>query len=122
MLLRAPNSIASDATTTLTLEAGPVDSVPHLVIPSLSYLMGVSLFMVAASGLALLPLSSNGEFLSTILLGIAGVLIIPTILIAAAVGRETNILTLTVESKDGKRETLELKVPDKPVAAAGHKH
>ena len=35
---------------------------------------------------------------------------------------ETVPLTLTVEGKDGKRETLELKVPVKPVAAAGHKH
>lgn len=35
---------------------------------------------------------------------------------------DTVPLTLTIEGKDGKRETLELKVPVKAVAAAGHKH
>ena len=37
---------------------------------------------------------------------------------------ETVPLTLTIEGRDGKRETLELKVPVKPLAApaAGHKH
>lgn len=35
---------------------------------------------------------------------------------------ETVPLTLTIEGRDGKRETLQLSVPVKALAAAGHKH
>lgn len=98
ILWRVPQSISDTATTTLTLAVGPVQDVPHIVVPSLAYLTMAALFMGVAAVAALLPLPSAGERLSTVLLGIAGALIIPTILIAAAVGRETNVLTLTVES------------------------
>jgi len=98
ILWRVPLSISDTATTTLTLAVGPVSEVPHIVIPSLAYLTMAGLFMGVAGLAALLPLPSGGERLSTGLLAMAGVLIIPTILIAAAVGRETNILTLIVES------------------------
>ena len=35
---------------------------------------------------------------------------------------ETVPLTLTIEGRDGKRETLQLSVPVKALAAAGHRH
>jgi periplasmic copper chaperone A len=35
---------------------------------------------------------------------------------------ETVAVTLTIEGRDGKRETVELKAPVKPLGGGGHKH
>ncbi len=98
ILWRAPLSIPSDATTTLTVQAGALETVPHVVVPTLAYLVFVGGFMALAAGASLTPQSDTGEQITTIALAIAGILIIPTILIAAGVGGATNVLTLVVES------------------------
>ncbi|MCU0513296.1 MAG: ABC transporter permease [Anaerolineae bacterium] len=96
-MLFGGQNIAPAATTTLTLQAGNIDTVSKIVVPTLPYVTIMGLFFVATAALALLPQPGLAR-LSTALMIVAGVVVIPTMVIVAAAGSATNIMTLLTES------------------------
>lgn len=97
MLTQAPAALSSEITTTLTLQSGNVADVAKVIIPTLPFLLLMGVFFSVTGVLSLLP-APQTERPSTLLMGIAGVMVIPTLLIAAAAGNSTNIVTMLTES------------------------
>jgi simple sugar transport system permease protein len=112
MLLSSNSFFTSDVTTILTLERGNVDQVARITVSTLSYLMTVGLLFTISAGLALLPLPKNVQLISTILMVFCGVVFAPTIMVIAAAGTNTNIVSLL-------KECLQLATPIVIGAMAG---
>ena len=95
-------SVDSDLVTTLTFEPSSsreAPSVGNIPVPTSSYLLVIGLLFVATGALNLFELSElRWRRLSLILLGLCAVLLIPTIIIAAAAGNDTNLTTIVAES------------------------
>jgi len=94
--------IDGDLITTLTFQstsASEVPTVAPLDIPTAGYLSVVGLLFVLSGGLALPEFPQQGlKRLSLALMIFCGILFIPTVIIAAAAGNETNITTIIAES------------------------
>lgn len=91
MFFRAPLELTPETITTLTFG----DTLPRLPIPTLPYLIGIGLFYIAVGAIALLPIPDRPfRTVRTILLILVGVLLIPTVLIAAAADNSTNMTVM----------------------------
>ena len=92
----------SDLITTLTFQstsASDVATVAPLAIPTAGYLSVMGLLFIISGGLSLPELPQKGlQRLRIALMLISGILFIPTIIIAAAAGNETNLTTIIAES------------------------
>ncbi len=91
-----------DLITTLTFQstsASEVPTVAPLDIPTASYLSMIGILFIITGGLVLPDFPQKGlKRASLALLVFSGVLFIPTVIIAAAAGNETNITTIIAES------------------------
>lgn len=83
--------------TILTLEAGNLANVAQIQVPTLAFLQVTGVFFLAAGVLGLLDLPGLQRFSNGMMI-LSGVLFIPTILITAAAGGSTNIITMLAES------------------------
>ena len=94
--------IDGDLVTTLTFEtisAGESPSVGNINVPTSSYLRLIGLLFVATGILNLAELRAlRWRRASLGLMIVCGVLFIPTVIIAAAAGNETNMTTIVAES------------------------
>ncbi|MCA9883622.1 MAG: ABC transporter permease [Anaerolineae bacterium] len=98
MLVLGNRSLTGEVVTILTLtEPGAVDALPSIVVPTLAYMNIISLFFLVVGVLALVDPAQLHRAINVLLI-IAGILIIPTILIVAAAGNSTNITTMMAES------------------------
>ncbi len=97
ILWQASANLGFDVITTLTLQPGSLADVPHLVVPTRSFLTITSLFFIVTGVLALLPAASLARY-STGMMVVAGLMLVPSILIAAAAGDSTNVTTMFVET------------------------
>ncbi len=88
--------------TTLTFEstsAGETPSVGNINVPTAGYLMVIGILFVVTGGLNLVDRpQQNWRRASLGLMALCGLLFIPTIIIAAAAGNETNLTTIIAES------------------------
>ena len=88
--------------TTLTFEStslGQEPTVGNIPVPTSAYLLLIGLLFIVSGGLNLLDLRElRPRRISLALLILCGVLFIPTVIIAAAAGNETNLTTIVAES------------------------
>lgn len=87
MLSSSPQNMTDQTVTTLTFGAG----MPTLPVPTLAYATVVGLLYAGIGIIGLLPLPQR---LKTFLLFVAGVLLIPTVLIVAAANNSTNVTVM----------------------------
>ncbi len=92
----------SELITTLTFEStslGQEPTVGNIPVPTSAYLLLIGLLFIVSGGLNLLDLrDARPRRVSLALLALCGVLFIPTVIIAAAAGNETNLTTIVAES------------------------
>ena len=92
----------SDLVTTLTFESrslGEEPTVGDIPVPTAAYLLFIGLLFIVSGGLNLFELEDlRARRLSLALLALCGIVFIPTIIIAAAAGNETNMTTIVAES------------------------
>jgi general nucleoside transport system permease protein len=93
ILLTVPSQVDADVVTTLTFDRG----LPNLVVPVVPYAIAIGLFYVAGGVLGLLPLANLGRMRIGWLL-VCGALIFPSVLILAAAGKSTNMVTMLAAS------------------------
>lgn len=93
MLLLTPNQADGDTVSTLTLDGG----LAPITVPTLAYSTVIGLFYIGAGVLGLVPLHAL-ERLKVTLLIVSGILIIPTVLVLAAAGQQTNLVTMLASS------------------------
>lgn len=85
--------------TTLTFESSQRADAPRLAIPTAGYLSLIGLLFVLSGALNLLEFAQvQLKRASLALLILSGLLVIPTVIIAAAAGNSTNIITIVAES------------------------
>ena len=87
--------------TTLTFEStslGETPTVGVLPLPTSAYLLMVGALFIVSGGINLLELAGRWRRVSLGLLVLCGALFIPTIIIAAAAGNDTNVTTIVAES------------------------
>lgn len=90
-----------DLVTTLTFEStslGETPTVGVLPLPTSAYLLVVGALFIVSGGLNLMELAGRWRRIGLALLVICGALFIPTIIIAAAAGNDTNVTTIVAES------------------------
>ena len=92
----------ADLVTTLTFEStaiGVEPAVGDIPVPTAPYLLVIGLLFIVSGGLNLFELDdARARRLSLALLILCGILFIPTVIIAAAAGNETNLTTIVAES------------------------
>lgn len=93
VLLATPNQIDSSAVSTLTFDQGLGD----LAVPTVSYAIFVGIVYVLGGIVGLMPFAQLDRLKFGWLL-INGLLIIPTVLILAAAGKSTNMVTMLASS------------------------
>ena len=95
-------SVDSELVTTLTFEStslGEEPAVGSIPVPTSAYLLVTGLLFILSGALNLAELEqARWRRLSLTLLAICAVLFIPTVIIAAAAGNETNLTTIVAES------------------------
>lgn len=95
-------TLDSELVTTLTFEStamGEAPAVGDIPVPTAAYLLVIGLLFIFSGGLNLAELEDlRWRRLSLALLLLCGILFIPTIIIAAAAGNETNMTTIVAES------------------------
>jgi general nucleoside transport system permease protein len=88
--------------TALTLEAGALEDVPHITVPTQGFLIATAFCFVvlgaASVGIAGTNAPASLKRAAFLFLALNGALIIPAILVAAAAGDRTNITTMFGES------------------------
>ncbi len=95
MLFTTPNQISGDAISTLTFDKG----VPDLAVPTVAYAILIALLYMGGGVMGLMPL--QGEQWGRIRFGwlaFNGMMIIPTVLVLAAAGKSTNLVTMLASS------------------------
>lgn len=97
MLVQGNNQLDSTTRTILTFKGGNVRDVPHIVVHTLQYLNVTSIFFIIVGAISLIEIAPLRRF-SLGLLAVCGVLVVPTLLIAAAAGGRTNATTMLTES------------------------
>ncbi len=95
-------SLDSELVTTLTFEStsrGQEPTVGNIPVPTAAYLLLVGLLFIVSGGLNLLDLRElRWRRVGLTLLVVCGALFIPTVIIAAAAGNDTNMTTIVAES------------------------
>ena len=95
-------TMESDLITTLTLEtpaAGESPSIGAIDVPTASYLMVIGILFVLNGAFNLVDRpKSRGRRLGLAAMTLGGLLFIPTVIIAAAAGSQTNLTTIIAES------------------------
>ena len=95
-------TLDSELVTTLTFEStslGEEPTVGNIPVPTSPYLVVIGLLFIVSGGLNLVEWQeSRPRRISLALLAICGLLFIPTVIIAAAAGNETNLTTIVAES------------------------
>ena len=95
-------ALDGELVTTLTFEStamGEAPAVGDIPVPTAAYLLVIGLLFILSGGLNLAELEElRWRRLSLALLLLCGILFIPTIIIAAAAGNETNMTTIVAES------------------------
>lgn len=95
-LLMVPQNIAAGTTTVLTFGE---EGVGDLVVPVVGYSAVIGILFLIGGVVALLPLPEHlAKQLKPLLLGLNGLLLIPTILILVAAGSSTNLTTMLSSS------------------------
>lgn len=85
--------------TTLTFQSTQTENAPSLAIPTAGYLTVIGILFVISGALNLPQYSQLGmRRASLAVLILSGLLFIPTVIIAAAAGNSTNIITIVAES------------------------
>ena len=100
-ILLEANRLDPDLITTLTFEStslGETPTVGVLPLPTSAYLLLVGALFIVSGGLNLMELAGRWRRIGLALLVICGALFIPTIIIAAAAGNDTNVTTIVAES------------------------
>ena len=87
----------SSVTTILTLEQGSIGQAAAITVPILSFMYVVGGYMVIVGVLGMFD-PPNLKLLTNILMAIGGFLIFMAVLVAAAAGGRTNIMTIFTES------------------------
>ena len=93
--------IDPDLVTTLTFEStslGETPTVGKLPLQTNAWLVVVGALFIVSGGMNLVELTGRNGRVSLALLAVCGSLFIPTIIIAAAAGNETNATTIVAES------------------------
>ena len=93
--------IDPDLVTTLTFEStslGETPTVGKLPLQTNAWLLVVGALFIVSGGMNLVELQGRNGRVSLALLAVCGALFIPTIIIAAAAGNETNATTIVAES------------------------
>jgi simple sugar transport system permease protein len=93
MLMLSARQIDGSAASTLTFGQG----ISPLAVPTVAYATAIGLVYVASGALGLIPISRFAPWKAAALL-VSGVLIIPTVLILASAGKETNLITMLASS------------------------
>ncbi|GAB4514536.1 MAG: ABC transporter permease [Anaerolineae bacterium] len=93
ILLTTPNQIDRSAVSTLTFDQGLGD----LVIPTVNYAIVVGVLYILGGIVGLLPFGQLQQVRYSWLV-LNGILIIPTVLIIAAAGKSTNMVTMLASS------------------------
>ena len=95
-------AMEGDLITTLTLEttpAGEIPSIGAIDVPTSSYLTVIGILFVLSGALNLLDRpKSRGRRIGLAAMTVCGLLFIPTVIIAAAAGSQTNLTTIIAES------------------------
>ena len=98
ILAFTPNQVSGDAVSTLTLG----DSLPDIAVPTVGWAVMVALLYVGGGIVGLVPNGllpiPNLERVKVSWLILNGILIIPTVLVLAAAGRNTNMITMLASS------------------------
>lgn len=97
ILTSANNLYGGDVQTILTFEAGVVEDVPHIIISTLPYMNVVSIVFII-SGLLGMFAPSNWNRITIAAMAFSGIILIPTLLVAAAAGDRTNFTTMVAET------------------------
>ncbi|MCY4465045.1 MAG: ABC transporter permease [Chloroflexi bacterium] len=100
-ILLEATQLDPDLVTTLTFEStsrGETPTVGVLPLPTSAYLLVVGALFIVSGGLNLIELAGRWRRIGLALLVICGALFIPTIIIAAAAGNDTNVTTIVAES------------------------
>ncbi len=96
------SALDAELVTTLTFEStstGQTPTVGNIPVPTSAYLLVIGLLFVLSGALNLFEFEeTRPRRLSLVLLALCAVLFIPTIIIAAAAGNETNLTTIVAES------------------------
>ena len=96
------STLDSELVTTLTFESsstGEAPAVADIPVPTSSYLLVVGLLFVVTGALNLYEFElPRWRRLSLALMALCGALFIPTVIIAAAAGNDTNLTTIIAES------------------------
>jgi general nucleoside transport system permease protein len=93
LALAFPGWFEPGAETTLTFGIGP--QAPRTTVPVQGFLIGMGLFYLLAAASAFVPRTQRA---APTMLVVAGLLLVPAVLIAGAAGRQTNVLTMVAES------------------------
>ncbi|MCY3834669.1 MAG: ABC transporter permease [Chloroflexi bacterium] len=95
-------TLDSELITTLTFEStsrGEVPTVGNIPVSTSPYLLVIGILFIVSGGLNLFEFSeARPRRISLALLVLCGLLFIPTVIIAAAAGNETNLTTIVAES------------------------
>jgi general nucleoside transport system permease protein len=97
MLFQGNNTLDYNVRTILTFEAGEVANVASVSVPTLAYINVTGLFFLLVGLLALIDPPSMKRYTIGALI-VCGVIFVPTVLVIAAAGGRTNIITMLVES------------------------
>ncbi|MFP4323036.1 MAG: ABC transporter permease [Anaerolineales bacterium] len=93
------SGIGTDTQTTLTFDAGPVEDVPHVVVNTMNFIMlTAGVFILTGAVAAGVSQSEERKRYGNYALYLAGLFIIPAILISAAADGRTNATTMLSES------------------------
>ncbi len=93
------SGIGSNTETTITFDAGTVENVPHVVVNTMSFIMlTAGVFVVSGAVAAGVSQNEARKRYGNYALYLAGVFIIPAILISAAADGRTNATTMLSES------------------------
>jgi simple sugar transport system permease protein len=95
-------SLDSELVTTLTLESRPTGEAPafaDIPVPTSAYLLVIGLLFIVSGALNMVEFAvPRWRRISLALLSVCGALFIPTVIIAAAAGNNTNLTTIVAES------------------------
>lgn len=97
LLVSSFNAFDFEIVTRLTLEPGRGDDIAAIVVPTLAYVTVTGVFFLISGVLGVLD-APNLRRLTVGMMIVSGILLFPTIFIAAAAGSSTNIVTLLTES------------------------
>ncbi len=92
MLLRVPGDIAPTATTQLIFGEG----IPNITVPAQTFGIAAAVIFILGGALGVLPIISKRQ--ANVALIVCGIMIVPTALILAAVGRNANVTQMLESS------------------------